>query len=74
MVRCYDCGNKIPEGQVCRMTVHTGTSIGRYGPRFYHRRVNLCPVCVERRAVGGKTFAIVAVALLILFALIWALQ
>lgn len=74
MVRCYDCGNKIPEGQVCRMTVHTGTSVGRHGPRFYHRKVNLCPVCTERRAARAKVLWIIAGVLSVLFALVLELS
>ena len=41
MIRCYDCGEQIPEGTIRRKNVTTGA--GR-------RRVSLCANCDARRA------------------------
>jgi hypothetical protein len=60
VVRCYDCGQKIPDNEIVRRTVQTGASEttwkkGQFGPprstssRTYHRKVNLCPDCAASR-------------------------
>ncbi len=49
MVRCYDCGQPIPDEQIVRRSVRTGTSLGSRSSRFYYHKVNLCP------ASRGKT-------------------
>lgn len=52
MVRCYDCGQPIPDEQIVRRVVRTGTSRRRLldPPRAYYRKVNLCPACSASRA------------------------
>jgi hypothetical protein len=63
--RCYDCGQLIPEGDVCRMNVMTGSAGGvmtsfdwgtghqRYGliAMGQRGRASLCPDCYENRQI-----------------------
>jgi hypothetical protein len=64
MVRCYDCAQPIPDDQIVRRSVQTGTSLGRYA-RFYYHKVNLCPRCADQRdkARANAGFIILIVAL-----------
>jgi hypothetical protein len=48
MVRCYDCGKPIPDGQIIRRDVCTVSS-GSYGGPRYYSRVSLCPACAAQR-------------------------
>jgi len=52
MVRCYDCGQPIPDEQIIRRVVKTGTSRGSRSRSYYHT-VNLCPRCAAERAKTG---------------------
>jgi hypothetical protein len=47
MVRCYDCGKPIPDGQIIRQDVCTGRSSSPYSS--YYSRVSLCPACAAQR-------------------------
>ena len=49
MVRCYDCGQPIPDQQIVRHSVRTGMSVGRRSDRFYYHKINLCPGCATSR-------------------------
>jgi len=49
MVRCYDCGKPIPDGQIIRREVCIGRS-EHYGSSSRHySKVNLCPACAAQR-------------------------
>lgn len=72
MVRCYDCGQKIAEGQVVRRMVRTGWSIGSWSSHDYYRKVNLCPTCAANRdearmgclfIFGGLVFTLILAAI-----------
>lgn len=69
MVRCYDCGQPIPDGHIVRRTVRTGTSWGRSSLRFYFHKVNLCPECSDARDNSERAgliimFAVVSIGIL----------
>src|SRR5207248_10896900 len=75
VVRCYDCGQPVPDDQLVRMDVRPGPrfwiSFGRgRGPRSYWRRVNLCPACARKRrerAATGTTVLLLLLAVPVLF-------
>jgi hypothetical protein len=68
MVRCHDCGQPVPDDELLRKTVETGHSVGwsfRSG-RTYHRKVNLCPECWQKRRVQSQLEAC-GITLLVFF-------
>lgn len=63
MIRCYDCGQPIPDEQIVRRTVQTGVSLGKRSSRSYYRKVSLCPVCSASRDRIARTQLIVLLAI-----------
>ena len=63
MVRCYDCGQPIPDEQIIRRFVRTGASSGRGSSRSYYHRVNLCPACAASRSKTNRICLLVALAI-----------
>jgi len=60
MVRCYDCGQPVPDDDLVRRDIIVGRTGGPYirigrGRRGYIRRVNLCPECALVRDNANRT-------------------
>lgn len=62
---CWQCGRTVPEEEAVRMTVQTGTSVGR-GQRFYHGRRTLCSDCGLKQRERDRLRTISNVVILVI--------